>query len=440
VSDGTFVLVTGAAGTIGRPLVSQLASMPWIEGVLALTHELPLTLAKPSVQVAAGDIAKDATLGLDPAVIEAVCGRITTIIHAAADTRFDSPKHDTWATNVEGTRHVLAFARRCPRLTRIIALSTTHVAGRRTGIILEEDLEHRAGFVNTYEAAKHEAERDLRAAMRELPLTVVRISSVTGASCITTGAQRSAIHQAVRCMYAGLAPMVPGREDSPVDIIDLDYVVRAIAWFATDGFAAGQTWHLCAGADTVPIGELLDLTVQEFLKHRPTWRKRAIERPMLVDLPTFELFCRSVEEAGDETLRASTAAISRFAPQLAFPKQFDDRRCRDALARSALIRPQAREVWSRMVQRLINWRQPEDSSLQSGILEFVRTSLLDGRTVSIDADTCLFEAGLIDSLMILQLIAFIETEIGRPISDRDVVMNNFRSVRAMAERFAVSSS
>jgi acyl carrier protein len=233
-------------------------------------------------------------------------------------------------------------------------------------------------------------------------------------------------------MYASLAPMVPGREDSPVDFIALDHAVRAITLLATDGFEAGATWHLCAGAETVPFGELLDLTLRTFLENRPSWRRRAIERPALVDLPTFELFCQSVDQVGDSTLRASTAVIARFAPQLVFPKCFDDRRCREALTRAGVTKPDSRVIWSRMVRHLI---QPESSGLEARILEFVRTNLL-GRAGPIDADTYLFDEGLIDSLKILQLIAFIETEVGRTIPDTDVVMDNFRNVRTMAARFA----
>ncbi|MGH9201743.1 MAG: phosphopantetheine-binding protein, partial [Vicinamibacterales bacterium] len=231
----------------------------------------------------------------------------------------------------------------------------------------------------------------------------------------------------------GLAPMVPGNEDSPVDFVALDHAVRAVAFLATDGFEAGATWHVCAGVDTVPLSELLDLTLQAFLEHRPSWRNRAIERPVLVDLPTFELFCQSVDQLGDTTLRTSTAVIAHFAPQLAFPKRFDDRRCREAVARAGLSKPPSRAVWVRMVKHLI---QPENADLQARVLDFVRTTLLDGRAVSIDADTHLFDVGLIDSLKILQLIAFIESESGHTIPETDVVMANFRSVRTMAARFA----
>jgi nucleoside-diphosphate-sugar epimerase/acyl carrier protein len=427
------ILVTGASGTIGRPLIAALAAKASVDRLVALAHVEPLRAADPSVRVLVGDVAANDSLGLAPADAEALASRVTTIVHAAAHTRFDAPLDEARAVNVDGTRNVLAFARRCPRLKSIVVLSTTHVAGRRTGVILEDDLEHDAGFVNSYEATKYEAERECRAAMRDLPVAVARISTVTGDSRSGAIRRKGAMHQAIRFMYKSLAPMVPGGEDSPVDFIPLDHAVRAAAWLATDGFEAGATWHLSAGVDTVPLGELLDLTMETFRDSRPAWRKRAIARPALVDLPTFELFCQSVDLVGDSTLRASTAVIAHFAPQLAFPKRFDDSRCRDTLTRAGVTKTPSRDVWSSMVRHLI---QPEPTDLEARILNFVRTGLLVGRSDPVDADTYLFEHGLIDSLKILQLIAFIETEIGRPIPDSDVVMEHFRSVRTMGARFA----
>ncbi len=75
------------------------------------------------------------------------------------------------------------------------------------------------------------------------------------------------------------------------------------------------------------------------------------------------------------------------------------------------------------------------SDLTGELLAFVRTDLLKDRDVTIDADTYLFENGLVDSLGILTLIAFLELRIGRSIPDQEVVMENFRSVRAIDRRF-----
>ena len=66
---------------------------------------------------------------------------------------------------------------------------------------------------------------------------------------------------------------------------------------------------------------------------------------------------------------------------------------------------------------------------------FIERDLLDGRAPGIDADTYLFGDGLIDSLKILQLVAFVERSTGRPVSERDIVMKHFRSVRAIAGHF-----
>jgi acyl carrier protein len=73
--------------------------------------------------------------------------------------------------------------------------------------------------------------------------------------------------------------------------------------------------------------------------------------------------------------------------------------------------------------------------LASDLLAFVRTGLLKEKDVTIDADTYLFDDGLVDSLSILDLIAFLELRIGRSIADQEVVMENFRTVRAMDRRF-----
>lgn len=73
-------------------------------------------------------------------------------------------------------------------------------------------------------------------------------------------------------------------------------------------------------------------------------------------------------------------------------------------------------------------------------LAFIRRELLSGRQVDISEDTYLFDEGLIDSLKILQLIAFLEVETDRTIPDREIVMEHFRTVRAMAARFAARSA
>ena len=75
--------------------------------------------------------------------------------------------------------------------------------------------------------------------------------------------------------------------------------------------------------------------------------------------------------------------------------------------------------------------------LEHRLLEFVRHRLVTGDLARrIDADTPVFEQRIVDSLRIIELIAYIESAIGRKIPDAQVVLANFRSIETMASRFA----
>jgi acyl carrier protein len=69
------------------------------------------------------------------------------------------------------------------------------------------------------------------------------------------------------------------------------------------------------------------------------------------------------------------------------------------------------------------------------LLAFVNGDLLRDTAHRVDEHTPLFEDGLIDSLKILKLIAYVEWRTGRSIPNQDVVMSNFRSVQTIADRF-----
>ena len=80
------------------------------------------------------------------------------------------------------------------------------------------------------------------------------------------------------------------------------------------------------------------------------------------------------------------------------------------------------------------------TTFETRLMEFVRRELVGPGAGPIDEETYLFDEGLVDSLKILQLIAFIEMQTGREIPDRDVVMANFRTVRTIARRFGAGVS
>ena len=73
---------------------------------------------------------------------------------------------------------------------------------------------------------------------------------------------------------------------------------------------------------------------------------------------------------------------------------------------------------------------------EAALLRFIHAELLLGSNLTLNVDSALFEDGIIDSLKILHLLAFIESAIGRAIPDEEIVMKHFRTVRVIAERFA----
>jgi len=131
------LLLTGATGFVGMELLARLVKAPAAsaEPVLALiradddahaTRRLHETLrsvfgaVEPyagRVTAVAGDLERPG-LGIDPMLAETV----SEIIHGAASVSFELALDRSRAINLEGTRRVLMFARRCPRLRRLTYL------------------------------------------------------------------------------------------------------------------------------------------------------------------------------------------------------------------------------------------------------------------------------------------------------------------------------
>ena len=356
------ILVTGGTGTLGRGLVERLASSgaaPIV--VLTRSRENAAQMLPTGVGMIRGDVRLGSGLGMTSAERIALCDAVTSIVHCAADTTFNHPLGDARASNVEGTRAILDFALDCPKLERVMCFSTVYVAGRSTGCFGERDVGGADGFVNTYEQSKAEMEVVVRERMAHLPVTLVRLSTIIGDAKTGEVTGFNAVHHALRLLYQGLAPMVPGQESALVDLIPVDYAADASAHLFSQAFTAGATYHVCSGAHaSATLGALLDATMAAFERHRPAWRKRSIVRPALVDLDTYELFVQSVEEAGNTVLLQATRAVQAFAYQLAYPKVFDADRADRVLRPAGIEVPPVLDYYENVVRWCIetNWGAP----------------------------------------------------------------------------------
>jgi acyl carrier protein len=78
------------------------------------------------------------------------------------------------------------------------------------------------------------------------------------------------------------------------------------------------------------------------------------------------------------------------------------------------------------------------NSSSQALLRFVNEDLLAASAKKVELDTPLFEEGWLDSLKILELIAFLETESGRSIPDELIVMDRFRTLAVIIRNFLES--
>ncbi len=170
------ILLTGATGILGSWVLAESLRRGY--SPVAVMRDRSITDARArlkavlglagihggehDVEILTGDSTKE-NLGLSATDIAGMRRSLDGIIHCAACTSF-SPEQDeeVLTTNIGGTKNVLSLAVQTD--APLFHVSTAYVCGRRSGRIAERDLEHDAGYNNTYERSKNEAEGLVRAA------------------------------------------------------------------------------------------------------------------------------------------------------------------------------------------------------------------------------------------------------------------------------------
>src|SRR5215468_8763251 len=95
------------------------------------------TFLRQKVVVVDGDITEP-NLGLSEEAAERVAKDIDVLINSSGRVTFNPPLESALRTNVEGTKNVIAFAKRMPR-PALIHTSTCFVAGNRSGEVWEDE-------------------------------------------------------------------------------------------------------------------------------------------------------------------------------------------------------------------------------------------------------------------------------------------------------------
>ena len=249
-------------------------------------------------------------LGLENQVYSKLTESTTHILHSAATTEFTHPLNVARKNNVETTMRLLNFAKDCNNLERFGFVSTAFVAGKRSGLILEEDFEHKSGFLNTYEQSKYEAEALVRTEIRRLPIAIFRPSLIVAPFRKTGMGPISALILGLLLVKRGFLPILPGKEKNVLDIIEGSVAAKAIAQIFFKKTLGFSTYHVTSAKNSPTIKDL----IRDY--------KRSIR------------FCGDMEQFTDDInkltvsrpdLIISYKKTETFLTELAIPKIFDNK-------------------------------------------------------------------------------------------------------------------
>lgn len=295
------IFVTGYPGFIGKRLVRHLASAAPDSRIVLLVQprfvkeatQYAAKLGPASIDILSGDIV-DIHLGLSGPEYERLCDEVTHIFHLAAISYLGMPRETAHQVNVHGTRHVIELARDAKNLERLVHFSTTYVSGDRVGVIAEDELDCGQAFRNPYEETKFLAEKLMQRAMEDLPITIVRPSTVVGDS--KTGEIERFEGPYYLAMVLVLSPLVlplplPGNGVAPLNVVPVDFVVEATWSLSRNARAIGKTVHL---VDPNPMSarRVYELIAARSNKKLPSINFSARAADLLLRIPGLERLVR----------------------------------------------------------------------------------------------------------------------------------------------------
>lgn len=258
------IFLTGFPGFIAGRLVKRLAStrtrfLLLVQPAFAArareeTARISSETDSPpeNFRIVEGDITQH-DLGLLAAELQMARAETTVLFHLAAVYDLGVKRDTAMRVNLEGTRRVNSFAETLPNLRRYHYVSTCYVAGQRTGVILETELKHNAGFRNFYEETKYLAELEVEALKTRLPITIHRPSVVCGDSRTGETAKYDGIYYLIQYLrlHPDLLSLVNiGNHQVRLNLVPVDFVVEGMAALAENEAATGATVQI---ADTEPL-------------------------------------------------------------------------------------------------------------------------------------------------------------------------------------------
>lgn len=273
MSDG--YLITGVPGFIGARLVRRLlpegrrlfllCERRMREQAEAFVRELK---AGDQVVVAPGDIT-ETDLGLEPEMRDRIRAEVSDVYHLAAVYDLAVPEELARRVNVVGTGKVLGFLRGFSAgAVRHHYISTCYVAGTRTGMIFENELDRGQEFKNHYESTKYAAEVLVERSKTDIDTRILRPAIVIGDSRTGETAKFDGPYPGFGAVMMGWMIVLPGSGRAPSNLVPVDFVVEALATLPKQPDTAGKTFHL-ADPDPLSAREIIELAAERLAAPRP---------------------------------------------------------------------------------------------------------------------------------------------------------------------------
>jgi len=362
------ILITGATGFLGRNILFRLlekdkkhrfclivrgrkdkSPRDRINAILNARYDLDQVKSfEKRIDLVLGDVTWR-HFGMDDRAFSRLAYNVVQIVHAAATVSFSLPLDMARNINVGGTKNMLDFAavaHQAKTLSRVDYVGTAYVAGRRNGLILEDELERGQGFNNTYEQTKHEAEKLVRERWKDVPVAIHRPSIIVGESTTGRTSSFNVLYFPLKLYARGIWRWVPGSPDTAVDIVPVDYVCDALETISRDPGSVGKCYHLTASQNATTIGQGARMA-QSYFGGKPV---RFI--PPKVYMNTIhraaDLF--TFGRLHDTLMNKGALYLPYFMNQL----RFDNRNTRAILEKQGLEAPKVGDYFARIFQFCID--------------------------------------------------------------------------------------
>lgn len=229
-----------------------------------------LNLDESQFEIITGDITVS---GLDivPEKADQLENTVTHVFHLAAIYDLAVPKDIAYRVNVEGTKNVNEWVKKLKNIQRYTYFSTAYVAGKREGILYEDELIKPPGFKNFYEETKYEAEVLVDSLKSDIPVTIIRPGIVKGHSKTGETIKFDGPYFIMNFIdRLGFMPFLPklGTGETVVNLVPVDYIIEATTYLTFAEIGSGKTYHL---TDPKPykVSELYEMMMFELLKKQP---------------------------------------------------------------------------------------------------------------------------------------------------------------------------